>query len=231
MPFLIELLPTSMRPNIEWRGVPFLTGLLTTVVQVLAGVGGLFLDIFFQKSMLDRKTTNATKAVVQSFSHVVRGIYFIVARRHRQRAVRHVGARDPARDRRHLARALRDRAHDRSRLSAMDAGHHLCGQRRLSGARRHCCSGEDRADDAHLARLHRCLGSARLVRLRRVRPRRRDDPARVAARLLRCRHRHGGVLDPAAFRQHLAHRLVAPVHPLAASSALTWPARCRRSCS
>jgi uncharacterized protein len=77
MPFLIELLPASMRPNIEWRGVPFLTGLLTTVVQVLAGVGGLFLDIFFQKSMLDRKTTNATKAVVQSFSHVVRGIYFI----------------------------------------------------------------------------------------------------------------------------------------------------------
>ena len=32
---------------------------------VLAGVGGLFLDIFFQKSMLDRKTTNATKAVTQ----------------------------------------------------------------------------------------------------------------------------------------------------------------------
>ena len=26
-------------------------------MQILAGVGGLFLDIFFQKSMLDRKTT------------------------------------------------------------------------------------------------------------------------------------------------------------------------------
>jgi uncharacterized membrane protein YfcA len=36
----------------------------------------LFLDIFFQKSMLDRKTTNATKAVAQSFSHVVRAFYF-----------------------------------------------------------------------------------------------------------------------------------------------------------
>jgi uncharacterized membrane protein YfcA len=52
------------------------TGVLTTVIQVLAGVGGLFLDIFFQKSMLDRKTTSATKAVVQSLSHVVRGVYF-----------------------------------------------------------------------------------------------------------------------------------------------------------
>jgi uncharacterized protein len=76
MPFAVELLPARLRPNIEWRGVPFVTGILTTAVQVLAGVGGLFLDIFFQKSMLDRKTTNATKAVVQSLSHVVRAAYF-----------------------------------------------------------------------------------------------------------------------------------------------------------
>jgi uncharacterized membrane protein YfcA len=76
MPFAVELLPAVMRPNIEWRGVPFVTGALTTVVQVLAGVGGLFLDIFFQKSTLDRKTTNATKAVTQSLSHIVRGFYF-----------------------------------------------------------------------------------------------------------------------------------------------------------
>jgi uncharacterized membrane protein YfcA len=76
MPFAVELLPVGYRPNIEWRGMPFLTGILTTIIQVLAGVGGLFLDIFFQKSMLDRKTTNATKAVVQSLSHVVRVAYF-----------------------------------------------------------------------------------------------------------------------------------------------------------
>src|SRR5580700_5446653 len=76
MPFAIEALPKEWRPNIEWRGVPFITGVLTTVIQVLAGVGGLFLDIFFQKSMLDRKTTNATKATVQSLSHVVRAGYF-----------------------------------------------------------------------------------------------------------------------------------------------------------
>jgi uncharacterized membrane protein YfcA len=76
LPFLIEALPAAARPNIEWRGVPFLTGIMTTVVQILSGVGGLFLDIFFQKSMLDRKTTNATKAVTQSYSHVVRAVYF-----------------------------------------------------------------------------------------------------------------------------------------------------------
>lgn len=75
-PFLIELLPARARPNIEWRGIPFLTGALTTVVQLLTGVGGLFLDIFFQKSTLDRKTTVGTKAMTQTFSHVVRIAYF-----------------------------------------------------------------------------------------------------------------------------------------------------------
>jgi uncharacterized membrane protein YfcA len=76
MPFAVEALPASMRPNIEWRGVPFFTGMVTTVIQILSGVGGLALDIFFQKSTLDRKTTNATKAVAQTFSHVVRAAYF-----------------------------------------------------------------------------------------------------------------------------------------------------------
>ena len=76
LPFAIEMLPARARPNIEWRGVPFITGVLTTIVQLLTGVGGLFLDIFFQKSMLDRKRTIATKAVTQTFSHVVRVAYF-----------------------------------------------------------------------------------------------------------------------------------------------------------
>lgn len=76
MPFAVGLLPARSRPNIEWRGVPFLTGLSTTIVQILAGVGGPFLDLFFQRSSLDRKKTIATKAPTQTFSHVLRGVYF-----------------------------------------------------------------------------------------------------------------------------------------------------------
>jgi uncharacterized membrane protein YfcA len=76
MPFAVDVLPERLRPNIEWRGVPFFTGVFTTVIQILAGVGGLFLDIFFQKSSLDRKTTIATKAPTQTFSHILRGAYF-----------------------------------------------------------------------------------------------------------------------------------------------------------
>jgi uncharacterized membrane protein YfcA len=77
MPFAVEVLPASWRPNIEWRGVSFITGIFTTVIQFISGVGGLFLDIFFQKSMLDRKTTLATKAVVQTASHILRLVYFV----------------------------------------------------------------------------------------------------------------------------------------------------------
>lgn len=76
MPFVIDALPAAMRPNIEWRRIPIVTGFLTTIVQILSGVGGLMLDIFFQKSRLDRKATNATKAVAQTFSHVLRWLYF-----------------------------------------------------------------------------------------------------------------------------------------------------------
>ncbi|MBN8964641.1 MAG: sulfite exporter TauE/SafE family protein [Rhizobiales bacterium] len=76
MPFSVALMPRSARPSIEWRGVPFMTGFFTTVIQFMAGVGGLFLDIFFNKSKLDRKTTVATKAVTQSFSHILRAAYF-----------------------------------------------------------------------------------------------------------------------------------------------------------
>ena len=77
MPFAVDLLPKSWRPNIEWRGVPFFTGIFTTIIQFMAGIGGPFLDIFFQKSVLDRKTTLATKAIAQSASHVLRLVYFV----------------------------------------------------------------------------------------------------------------------------------------------------------
>ena len=77
MPFAVEILPKSWRPNIEWRGVPFFTGIFTTIIQFMSGVGGPFLDIFFQKSMLDRKTTLATKAIAQTASHVLRLVYFV----------------------------------------------------------------------------------------------------------------------------------------------------------
>jgi uncharacterized protein len=76
MPHMVEVLPRDHHPNIEWRGVPLLTGFATTAIQLLAGNGGLFLDVFFQKSTLDRKTTVATKAICGTVGNVARIVYF-----------------------------------------------------------------------------------------------------------------------------------------------------------
>jgi uncharacterized membrane protein YfcA len=76
MPYAVEVLPREHHPNIEWRGVPFFTGLATTAIQLMAGNGGLFLDVFFQKSKLDRKTTVATKAICGTVGNTARILYF-----------------------------------------------------------------------------------------------------------------------------------------------------------
>jgi uncharacterized membrane protein YfcA len=76
MPHAIEVLPRDRHPNIEWRGVPLATGFATTAIQLMAGNGGLFLDVFFQKSTLDRKTTVATKAICGTVGNVARMVYF-----------------------------------------------------------------------------------------------------------------------------------------------------------
>lgn len=76
LPFAVEAIPRRWRPNIEWKGVPFFTGVSTTMVQIASGGGGPFLDIFYQKSALDRKTTVATKAITQTYAHIARIVYF-----------------------------------------------------------------------------------------------------------------------------------------------------------
>jgi uncharacterized membrane protein YfcA len=76
IPYTIEILPHDRHPNIEWRGVPTFAGFATTAIQLVAGNGGLFLDVFFQKSSLDRKTTVATKAICGTVGNVARMLYF-----------------------------------------------------------------------------------------------------------------------------------------------------------
>jgi len=76
IPYAIELLPRHRHPNIEWRGVPLLCGLATTAIQLIAGNGGLLLDVFFQKSSFDRKTTVATKAICGTVGNLARMAYF-----------------------------------------------------------------------------------------------------------------------------------------------------------
>jgi hypothetical protein len=135
MPFAIEALPRDWRPNIEWRGVPFVTGVLTTIIQVLAGVGGLFLDLLSKEHARpqDHQRHQGDGAVAQPYrAHRLfrRGVG------HGERAEMGAGASHRAGRRRNLAGAVGHRAHDRPRISAMDAAHHLRRQRGLFGSRR-----------------------------------------------------------------------------------------------
>src|SRR5262249_51848991 len=71
------IIPLRWKPNVERTGVPTAAGFITSSIQLLAGNGGLLLDVVFQKSTLDRKSTVATKAMSQSFTHLMRMAYYI----------------------------------------------------------------------------------------------------------------------------------------------------------
>jgi len=76
IPFAADLLPKRYAPDISRPGAPYLCGAFIMVIQLLAGAAGHILDMFFQKSGLDRKAIVGTKAVTQSVAHIFRIGYF-----------------------------------------------------------------------------------------------------------------------------------------------------------
>lgn len=75
-PFLADLLPKSLTPDITRPGAPYICGAIIMAATLLVGVAGPILDTFYQKSGLDRKAVVATKAVTQFTSHLARIAYF-----------------------------------------------------------------------------------------------------------------------------------------------------------
>ncbi len=71
-PFIVLMLPMRFVPEITRKGAPILCGAAVMFVQLLAGVAGNVLDVFFQRSQLDRKTVVATKAASQVLAHLQR---------------------------------------------------------------------------------------------------------------------------------------------------------------
>ena len=76
LPFAADLVSKRVSLDITRPGVPYVAGALIIVLQLMAGAAGHILDVFFQKSRLDRMTIVATKAVTQVMGHVYRIIYF-----------------------------------------------------------------------------------------------------------------------------------------------------------
>ena len=76
MPFIGLALPPQFAPDLRRRGHDYGCGALCTVLQLLAGVSGPILDVFFVRSQLDRKQQVATKAAVQFLGHFLKVAYF-----------------------------------------------------------------------------------------------------------------------------------------------------------
>ncbi|TXL75969.1 sulfite exporter TauE/SafE family protein [Vineibacter terrae] len=76
LPIAGTFVPPAWRPDITRRFMPFACGAFIMALQLMAGAAGSVLDIFFQRSPLDRKAIVATKAVTQVIAHVCRIVYF-----------------------------------------------------------------------------------------------------------------------------------------------------------
>ena len=75
-PFLTRMLPKSFNLDIEQPKIAFLSGLAVTLTQMLAGASGPALDIFYLQSKLTKEEILGTKAVTQTFGHILKLIYY-----------------------------------------------------------------------------------------------------------------------------------------------------------
>jgi uncharacterized membrane protein YfcA len=76
VPFLGRLVPADMLPQANKRAGAELCGMICTSLQLLSGVSGPILDMFFVQSSLDRRQVVATKAACQVVTHLAKLIYF-----------------------------------------------------------------------------------------------------------------------------------------------------------
>ena len=76
IPFAADALPEKYQPDITRPWGPYLCGIIIMVLQLIAGAAGHILDMFFQKSGLDRRGIVGTKAICQTIAHLFRVLYF-----------------------------------------------------------------------------------------------------------------------------------------------------------
>ncbi len=75
-PFITLALPEKLHLNVERRGHSLACGVVCSALSLTAGVSGPILDVFFVRSRMGRQAVVATKAMTQSFSHLIKIGYF-----------------------------------------------------------------------------------------------------------------------------------------------------------
>lgn len=76
LPFIATALPERLALDITKKGASVAAGFVVVLTNLLAGVGGPLLDIFFQRVPLNRHQVVATKAVAQAFGHTSKIIFY-----------------------------------------------------------------------------------------------------------------------------------------------------------
>lgn len=76
MPFIAVMIPERLAPRADRPGGAEISGLVGTALQLVSGISGPMLDIFFVRTMMDRRAVVATKASCQVVTHFTKLIYF-----------------------------------------------------------------------------------------------------------------------------------------------------------
>ena len=76
MPYIAWSMPSNFAFDVTKTPVGIAAGIVVVGTNLLAGVGGPLLDVFFQKVEMTRHQVVATKAVAQFLGHVSKVIFF-----------------------------------------------------------------------------------------------------------------------------------------------------------
>ena len=76
LPYIAWVMPSNFAFDVTKTPVGILAGIVVVGTNLLAGVGGPILDIFFQRVEMTRHQVVATKAVAQFLGHVSKVIFF-----------------------------------------------------------------------------------------------------------------------------------------------------------
>jgi uncharacterized membrane protein YfcA len=76
VPFVTMAVPERFAPRVDRAWGSELSGFVSGALQLLSGVSGPILDIFFVRTTLDRRTVVATKAACQLSTHIMKLVYF-----------------------------------------------------------------------------------------------------------------------------------------------------------
>ena len=76
LPFIAWLVPKEFSLDITKPHIAVLAGFVVVFTNLIAGVGGPLLDVFFQRVEMTRHQVVATKAVAQTIGHISKIVFF-----------------------------------------------------------------------------------------------------------------------------------------------------------